>query len=154
MIYNILDKISQQSSDISKLVIKMKFSCCDLTSKEINDLANPELPDELAVRILKAIGHPLRLKILRLLLNQQELCTCDLTSVFEEQQPIITRQLAKLKAEDLIIGRKITFNKTGTMESKSNGKWTAYQINPEKREFITHLLSPFISTKQTENHCD
>ena len=114
----------------------MQYTCCNLNATEVEKLANPELPDELGVRILKAVGHPLRLKILRLLLNQQELCTCDLTSVFEEQQPIITKQLARLKAEDLIIGRKITFTKEGTMESKSNGKWTAYQINPEKYELI------------------
>lgn len=124
----------------------LKYSCCDLTSSEIEDLANPEISDELAIRTLKTIGHPLRLKILRLLLNQQELCTCDLTSAFEEQQPIITKQLAKLKNEKLIIGRKITFSKDGIMQSKQNGKWTAYQINPEKKELLAHLLSPFISS--------
>ncbi len=122
----------------------VKNSCCNLSSKEVENLANPKLPDELGIRILKSIGHPLRLKILRLLLNQQELCTCDLTSIFEEQQPIITKQLARLKAEELIIGRKITFSKEGRIESKSNGKWTAYRINPDKRELLTVLLSPFI----------
>jgi ArsR family transcriptional regulator len=121
----------------------MQYSCCNLTSTEIEDLANPEFPDELGIRILKTIAHPLRLKILRLLLNQQELCTCDLTSLFGEQQPIITKHLARLKEEDLIIGRKITFSKEGIMESKSNGKWTAYKINPEKRAFLSHLLTPF-----------
>jgi DNA-binding transcriptional ArsR family regulator len=125
-------------------VNSVKNSCCNLSSKEVENLANPKLPDELGIRILKTIGHPLRLKILRLLLNQQELCTCDLTSIFEEQQPIITKQLARLKAEELIIGRKITFSKEGRMESKSNGKWTAYRINPDKRELLTLLLSPFI----------
>ncbi len=127
---------------------RVKNSCCNLTSKEIENLANPKLPDELGIRMLKTIGHPLRLKILRLLLNQQELCTCDLTSIFEEQQPIITKQLARLKGEDLIIGRKITFNEEGMMESKLNGKWTAYRINPDKREFLAHLLTPFISSPQ------
>ncbi len=123
----------------------MEYSCCNLSPIEIKNLANPELPDELGIRILKAVAHPLRLKILRLLLYQQELCTCDLTSVFEEQQPIITKQLARLKEDDLIIGSKVTFNKEGTMESKLNGKWTAYRINPEKREFLIHILTPFIS---------
>ena len=134
----------------------MKYSCCSLTSKEIKDLVNPELPDEVGISILKTIGHPLRLKILRLLLNQQELCTCDLTSVFEEQQPIITKQLAKLKAEELIIARKITFNKEGMMESKLNGRWTAYRINPNRRNIIVTLLSPFMSNPQMDmkNDCD
>ncbi|MFX0173275.1 MAG: ArsR/SmtB family transcription factor [Candidatus Hodarchaeota archaeon] len=121
----------------------MQYSCCNLTSTEIENLTNPELPDELGIRILKTIAHPLRLKILRLLLIQQELCTCDLTSLFQEQQPIITKHLARLKEEDLIIGRKITFSKEGIMESKSNGKWTAYKINPEKHALLSHLLSPF-----------
>ena len=134
----------------------MKYSCCNLSSTEIDNLANPEISDDLGIRIFKTIGHPLRLKILRLLLNQQELCTCDLTSAFEEQQPIITKQLAKLKEEKLIIGRKITFNQEGIIESKQNGKWTAYRINPEKQELVAHLLSPFISSSQlrTENKCD
>jgi len=134
----------------------MQYSCCDLTSIEIKNLANPELPDELGIRILKTVGHPLRLKILRLLLNQQELCTCDLTSVFDEQQPIITKQLARLKEEGLILGRKITFSKEGTMESKFNGKWTAYRINPDKHELLTHVLSPFIASshKKTEKKCE
>jgi len=126
----------------------MEYSCCNLTSSEIKNLANPELPDDLGVKILKAVGHPLRLKILRLLLNQQELCTCDLTSVFEEQQPIITKQLARLKEEDLIIGRKVSFSKEGIMEPKRNGKWTAYRINPDKREILTQILTPFISSPQ------
>ena len=123
----------------------MQKSCCNLTVEEVENLANPELPDEIGIRILKTIGHPLRLKILRLLLNQQELCTCDLASVFNEQQPIITKQLARLKEDELIIGRKITFNKTGRKESKINGKWTAYRINPDKSAIIKHLLSPFVS---------
>ena len=134
----------------------MKYSCCDLTSKEIENLENPELPDDLGIRILKTLAHPLRLKILRLLLNQQELCTCDLTSVFKEKQPIITKQLARLKEEDLIIGRKITFNKTGMIKSKLNGKWTAYRINPEKHALLSYLLYPFISfsLKRIENKCE
>jgi ArsR family transcriptional regulator len=134
----------------------MQNSCCNLTSKEVEKLANPELPDDLGVRILKTIGHPLRLKILRLLLNQQELCTCDLISMFNEQQPIVTKQLARLKKEKLIIGRKITFSKDGSIESKLNGKWTAYRINPDKYDFLKHLLSPFTSSPQyrTENNCD
>ena len=134
----------------------MQNSCCNLTSQEVENLANPEFSDELGIRIFKTVGHPLRLKILRLLLNQQELCTCDLTSVFEEQQPIITKQLVRLKEEDLIIGRKITFSKEGMMESKLNGKWTAYRINPDKYELLTQLLSPFISSpqKRIENKCE
>ncbi|MHA1947023.1 MAG: ArsR family transcriptional regulator [Candidatus Hodarchaeales archaeon] len=134
----------------------MQNSCCNLTSKEVENLANPGLPDDLGIRILKTIGHPLRLKILRLLLNQQELCTCDLISLFNEQQPIITKQLAKLKEEELIIGRKITFSKAGRIESKLNGKWTAYRINPDKYDFLRHLLSPFSSSPQgrTENKYD
>ena len=130
----------------------MQYSCCNLTSEEVENLANPELSDEVGVRIFKTVGHPLRLKILRLLLNQQELCTCDLTSVFEEQQPIITKQLARLKKEDLIIGRKITFSKRGKIQSKSNGKWTAYRINPEKYKILSHLLSPFLSSPGTKEH--
>lgn len=134
----------------------MQNSCCNLSSKEVENLANPELPDDLGIRILKTIGHPLRLKILRLLLNQQELCTCDLISLFNEQQPIITKQLARLKEEELIIGRKITFSKAGRVESKFNGKWTAYRINPDKYDFLSLLLSPFSSSPQerTKNKSD
>jgi DNA-binding transcriptional ArsR family regulator len=132
----------------------MQYSCCDLTTTQIENLANPELPDELGIRILKTIAHPLRLKILRLLLNQQELCTCDLTSLFEEKQPIVTKHLAKLKEKDLVIARKITFTKEGIMESKSNGKWTAYKINPEKRAFLNHLLIPFTSSEANPTSCE
>lgn len=49
----------------------------------------------------KALGHPVRLQILRVL-AEGEACVCHLETVLEKSQPYISQQLAVLREEGLV----------------------------------------------------
>lgn len=67
-----------------------------------------------AVRLFKALGDPTRLRIIKLLENG-ELCVCQLTAVLKMGQSRISRHLAILKKAGLIADRK-------------QGKWIHYRM--------------------------
>ena len=78
--------------------------CCEAT------VAPPELDpvrsDALADR-LKALADPTRLRMLDLLVAQQEpLCVCEITDQFAQQQPTISHHLRILREARLIVGER------------------------------------------------
>lgn len=54
---------------------------------------------------MKAIAHPVRLRILDIL-HQEEECVCHLTTVLGAQQPYVSKQLAILREAGLVIDRR------------------------------------------------
>ncbi|MFX0207762.1 MAG: hypothetical protein ACFFDT_17365 [Candidatus Hodarchaeota archaeon] len=125
--------------------IEIKYRCCSLTQEDVISLQSPQYSDQEIIKLFKALGHKLRLNILRILLVEKQICTCELTELFGENQPIITKQLTLLKDKfELIVNKKITFSTDGKVEQKESGKWTAYSIMPNKREQLEYLLKPFI----------
>lgn len=56
-------------------------------------------------RVMKALGHSARVQILDLL-NQHDLCLCELQPLFKMRQPTLTRHLAVLKQAGLITERR------------------------------------------------
>lgn len=56
-------------------------------------------------RIMKALAHPVRLRILDIL-RQEEECVCHLTTVLGAQQPYVSKQLAILREAGLVIDRR------------------------------------------------
>jgi ArsR family transcriptional regulator, arsenate/arsenite/antimonite-responsive transcriptional repressor len=67
------------------------------------------------VTIFKALSDETRLRILKLL-EQGELCVCDIVAAFDTIQPKISFHLASLKAAGLVKDRK-------------EGKWMHYRID-------------------------
>jgi len=62
--------------------------------------------EPLAAR-LKALADPTRLRLLDLLMQQPEpLCVCDITPLFEQNQPTISHHLRLLREAGLIDGEK------------------------------------------------
>ena len=62
--------------------------------------------ESLAAR-LKALADPTRLRLLDLLMQQPEpLCVCDITPLFEQNQPTISHHLRLLREAGLIDGEK------------------------------------------------
>jgi ArsR family transcriptional regulator len=55
--------------------------------------------------VFKALGEPTRLKILRLL-SEQDLCVCDLEEVLQMNQPRISQHLKVLKQAGLVQERR------------------------------------------------
>ena len=110
--------------------------CQTIDKKDILALENLMIPDDKAVKILKTIAHPIRLKILRILAFNEEICTCDFSNVFEEDQPKISKQLSILVDEGLI------FMETKTRQGVS-GKWHAYSLVNEYKFLIYSIVSLF-----------
>ncbi len=62
-------------------------------------------PDEYLgeyARKLKAIGHPIRLRLLILIYRQEDPCVSDLWRCLEEPQPVISQHLAILKRNGIV----------------------------------------------------
>jgi DNA-binding transcriptional ArsR family regulator len=61
--------------------------------------------DREAVRILRAMAHPARLRLLNALRDGEE-CVCHLTALLNQRQAYVSQQLASLRAAGLISERK------------------------------------------------
>ncbi len=57
-----------------------------------------------AVGVLKAVGHPLRFRIVELLTRQSRLSVTELCSVLKTRQPIISQQLSILRRHEVVKG--------------------------------------------------
>ena len=77
--------------------------------------------------VLKACGHPLRLKILCAIHKGEEACVSELWNCLEQPQPVISQHLAVLK-------------KRGIVSSQVQGNRRVYTIaNPFIRDLIDSL---------------
>ncbi len=72
--------------------------------KEIPIISDEKI--EYLTKVLKVIGHPLRLKIL-LAIYTKKCKVLGLVDCIQEPQPIISQQLAILRKSDIIIGNKL-----------------------------------------------
>ena len=65
----------------------------------------------------RTLADPTRLRILMLLLQEEELCVCHLTGILEIVQPKVSRHLAVLRENKLLLDRR-------------SGLWIHYRLNP------------------------
>ncbi len=100
-------------------------------------LENPEIIRSAAIS--KALGHPARIAILKIL-AQQKTCFCgDITGIIPLAQSTVSQHLKVLKTAGLIIG---------TVE----GVNTCYCLNPDGVKELHNLLSE-LSTELVINCC-
>jgi ArsR family transcriptional regulator len=83
-----------------------------------------------ASRILKALSHPTRLTILKLL-EVRGMCVCELTAILKATQPTISHHLSILR-------------NMGLIEERREGKWIFYNIAENEtvkcfQQIISHL---------------
>lgn len=92
-----------------------------LTADESADLA----------RAFKAIGDPVRLRLLSLIAAHQggEACVCDLTDAFEVSGPTISHHLKVLREAGVISGDR-------------RGTWVYYRVVPEVLTMLARVLVP------------
>lgn len=77
----------------------------------------------------KYLSDDIRLKTLLLIINEEELCVCELMVALEENsQPKVSRHLAQLKTAGILITRK-------------QKQWVYYAINPELPSWQIALLT-------------
>jgi len=79
--------------------------------------------NQLVANIFKALSHPTRLQIVRLL-KEKPLCVCDILPQIESEQSNTSQHLSVLKAQ-------------GIVDSKKDGLMVIYRIkSPEVYEMI------------------
>jgi ArsR family transcriptional regulator, arsenate/arsenite/antimonite-responsive transcriptional repressor len=61
---------------------------------------------EAAAGLLKAFADPVRLRLLNLLAPDREVCVCHLHEALALPQPTVSRHLAYLRKNGLVVGRK------------------------------------------------
>jgi ArsR family transcriptional regulator len=89
--------------------------CAPLTKKPLG----PEQAERIAP-LLKALGDPVRLRLLSLVASHAdgEACVCDLNEAFDLSQPTISHHLK-------------TLHELGLLERSKRGVWVYYRIRPE-----------------------
>lgn len=75
------------------------------------------MPQLTAVQLFKSLSDETRLLLVLLLREKGELCVCELTTVLKETQPKISRHLALLRENGLLLDRR-------------EGKWIFYRLSP------------------------
>ncbi|MFL0798138.1 MAG: metalloregulator ArsR/SmtB family transcription factor [Cellvibrionaceae bacterium] len=70
-----------------------------------------------AIQFYKSLADETRLMSLLLILQEEELCVCELMEALEDIQPKISRHLAQLKKNGLLVDRR-------------QGQWVFYRLNP------------------------
>ena len=91
-------------------------------------------PMENIAFIFQSLDDGTRLRILSLLLAQDELCVCDLVAVLQLPQSTVSRQLSLLKG-------------AGWLRDRREGVWIHYSINrslPAIQQFILPVLQNFL----------
>jgi len=73
-------------------------------------------------QIFKALGDETRLRIMALLVNDQELCVCDIMSALEMPQSTISRHLSYLR-------------NAGLVDDRRQGVWMYYKVNRDKLRY-------------------
>ena len=76
---------------------------------------------------IKMLSDPTRLRCLMLLLEEGELCVCELTHALSDIQPKISRHLATLRDQQIVVDNRA-------------GQWIYYQVNPALPGWARQIL--------------
>ena len=76
----------------------------------------------------KCLSAPTRLDILKIILERQNVCVCEITEILQLSQPKISRHLALLR--NLLI-----------LLDERKGQWVYYRLNPDLPEWATSILN-------------
>jgi ArsR family transcriptional regulator len=77
--------------------------------------------------MFKALGDPVRLRLMSLIAATSEACVCDLTDSFEVSGPTISHHLRVLR-------------EAGLVDSERRGTWVYYWVRPEAFRQLGALL--------------
>jgi ArsR family transcriptional regulator, arsenate/arsenite/antimonite-responsive transcriptional repressor len=78
--------------------------------------------------LFKALGDPVRLRLLSLIASTTQACVCDLTDAFDVSGPTISHHLRVLR-------------EAGLVEHERRGTWVYYWIKPEALQLMGDLLA-------------
>ena len=81
---------------------------------------------------LKALADPARLRLLSLMMANEDLeaCTCDLTEALQLSQPTVSHHLKKLGDAGLVFAHR------------KQGSWTYYRVVPDALTSLANVIAP------------
>jgi ArsR family transcriptional regulator len=79
-------------------------------------------------RVFAALGDPVRLRLLSLIAEAGEVCSCDLLEPLGRSQPTVSHHTSALADAGLIVGEK-------------QGRWVWWSIVPERLQAVRATLS-------------
>jgi ArsR family transcriptional regulator len=119
------------SKQVLRTVDRAATTCCP-------PLAVRPLDAEQAAMIapmFKALGDPVRLRLMSMIASVPEVCVCDLTAAFDLSGPTISHHLKVLR-------------EAGLVQAERRGTWVWYRVKPEALRQLSALLD--ISTAPSQ----
>lgn len=118
-------------SQTKAIPMKKTAPACDITPVDPRDLLG-EAELKTWVATLKALGHPVRLRMVDLIHHQQgdDICVCEFEHHFDLKQPTISHHLKILRDAGLI-------------QSRQDGSWVRHSIEPDTFVRVQELLGTF-----------
>ena len=77
--------------------------------------------------VFKSLADETRVRAILLIAEQGELCVCELMCALGDSQPKISRHLAQLRSNGLLLDRR-------------QGQWVYYRLNPSLPEWVQVML--------------
>jgi len=77
--------------------------------------------------MFKALGDPVRLRLMSMIASTAEACVCDLSGAFDVSGPTISHHLKVLR-------------EAGLVDSERRGTWVYYRVRPEALRQLGALL--------------
>ncbi|WP_424808349.1 ArsR/SmtB family transcription factor [Rhodococcus sp. 27YEA15] len=113
-------------------------ACCTPVTRE--PLAENQIAD--LARMFKALGDPVRLRLLTLVASHPgaEACVCDISDTFDLSQPTISHHLKVLR-------------QAGILECARRGTWVYYWVVPRALQQLSALLLVNSSPAPASNRC-
>jgi ArsR family transcriptional regulator len=101
-----------------------RLCCPPLIREPLNETQSVEL-----ARVFKALGDPVRLRLLSLIASHAggEACVCDLTGAFELTGPTISHHLKVLR-------------EAGVIDGERRGTWIYYRVRPQTLARLSAVL--------------
>lgn len=86
-------------------------------------------------QLFKCLAEDTRLRMLLLIVQEQELCVCELTCALGQSQPKISRHLAQLRT-------------SGVLADRRQGQWVYYRLHAELPTWVTTVLHTTLQANQ------
>ena len=82
--------------------------------------------------LLRALADATRLRTVALLRSHGELCVCELTEALQISQPKLSRHLARMRNDQLLLARR-------------SAQWVHYRINPALPDWAHSLIGAAVT---------
>lgn len=109
---------------------KQQESSSDAVALCCPSLAVAALSDEQAADLapmFKALGDPVRLRLMSMIASTDEICVCDLTAAFDLSGPTISHHLRVLR-------------EAGLVDAERRATWVYYRVRPRALKRLAGLL--------------